>query len=181
LAYTPTGSFANPGSVTVSLPLKAGSNTVEFSNASAYAPDFEAITVPSAPSSPTTYLAASSANTIAGGAVVQSCSACNGGQKVGFVGNGSGTLTFNNVTANAAGVHPVQLVYCDGSSGTAGRSATFTVDGVVVQTNVFTPTGDFSTPGTVTAYLPLKAGANTVELSNGSAYAPDFNAITVNQ
>jgi alpha-galactosidase len=181
LSYTPTGSFANPGAVTVSLPLKSGSNTIEFSNASAYAPDFEAITVPNAPTaSSTTYLAAASSNTLAGGAVVQSCGACNGGQKVGYVGEG-GTLTFNNVSATAAGVYPVQVVYCDGTSGTSGRAATFTVNGVVVQTNVFTPTGDFSTPGTVTVYLPLKAGANTVELSDGSAYAPDFNAIVVNQ
>jgi hypothetical protein len=33
----------------------------------------------------------------------------------------------------------------------------------------------------VTDYLPLKAGSNTVEISNGSAYAPDFNSIIVNQ
>ncbi|HET9171062.1 MAG TPA: CBM35 domain-containing protein [Actinospica sp.] len=179
---TPTGSFANPGSMTVSLPLKAGSNTIELSNASAYAPDFDAITVPTNPTtSSTTYLAASSSNTLAGGAVVQSCSACTGGQKVGYVGNGSGTLTYNNVTVSSAGVYPVQIVYCDGTSGTTGRSATFTVNGTVVQTNVFTPTGGFSTPGTVTDYLPLKAGSNTIEISNGSAYAPDFSAIVVNQ
>jgi hypothetical protein len=182
LAFTPTGSFNNPGSVTVSLPLRSGSNTIAFSNSSAYAPDFTAITVPTSPTTTsTTYLAASSANTLEGGAVVQSCGACSGGQKVGFVGNGSGTLTFNNVTASAAGVYPVQIVYCDGTTGTTGRSATFTVNGVVVQTNVFTPTGGFSTPATVTAYLPLKAGANTIEVSNGSAYAPDFSAIVVNQ
>ncbi len=182
LADTPTGSYQNPGSMTVSLPLSAGQNTIEFSNSSSYAPDFDAITVPtSATSATTTYLAAASGNTLAGGAVVQSCSACTGGQKVGYVGNGSGTLTYNNVNVSAAGVYPVQVVYCDGDSGTTGRSATFTVNGVVVQTNVFTPTGGFSTPGTVTAYLPLKAGANTVEISNGSAYAPDFSSIIVEQ
>lgn len=182
LAFTPTGSFANPGTVTISLPLNAGANTVELSNASAYAPDVAAITVPThATASSTTYLAAASANTLAGGAVVQSCGTCNGGQKVGYVGNGSGTLTFNGVSASSAGVYPVQIVYCDGTSGNTGRSATFTVNGVVVQTNVFTPTGGFSTPGTVTDYLPLKAGSNTIEVSNGSAYAPDFNAIVVNQ
>jgi hypothetical protein len=179
---TPTGSFQNPGSVTLSLPLKAGSNTIEFSDASAYAPDFEAVTVPTAATSASsTYLAASSANTLAGGAVVQSCSACTGGEKVGYVGDGSGTLTFNDVDVSSAGVYPVQVVYCDGTSGDTGRSATFTVNGVVVQTNVFTPTGSFSTPGTVTDYLPLNAGENTVEISNGSAYAPDFNSIVVNQ
>jgi alpha-galactosidase len=182
LTDTPTGSFQNPGSTTVSLPLKTGSNTIGFANSAAYAPDFEAVTVPSNPTtSSTTYLAASSANTLSGGAVVQSCTACTGGEKVGYVGNGSGTLTFNGVNVSKAGVHPVQIVYCDGSSGTTGRSATFTVNGTVVQTNVFTPTGGFSTPGTVTAYFPLQAGSNTIEISNGSAYAPDFNAIIVNQ
>jgi len=182
LTDTPTGSFQNPGSTTVSLPLNAGSNTIEFSNSSAYAPDFEAITVPtSAISATTTYLGASSTNTLAGGAVVQSCSACAGGEKVGYVGNGSGTLTYNDVDVSAAGVYPVQVVYCDGTSGDTGRSATFTVNGTVVQTNVFTPTGGFSTPGTVTDYFPLKAGENTIEISNGSAYAPDFSSIIVTQ
>ena len=179
LAFTPTGSFQNPGSVTVSLPLNAGENSIEFSNSSAYAPDFEAITVPSAAVTSTTgYLAASSSNTLAGGAVVQSCSSCTGGEKVGYVGDG-GTLTVNGVSAPSTGVYPVVIEYCDGTSGDTGRAATITVNGVVVQTNVFTPTGSFSTPGTVTAYLPLNAGANTVEFSDASAYAPDFNGITV--
>jgi Alpha galactosidase A/Alpha galactosidase C-terminal beta sandwich domain/Carbohydrate binding module (family 35) len=181
VTFIPTGSFQDPGSVTVSLPLTAGENTIEFGNSSAYAPDFEAITVPSAATATVTdYLAASSSNTLAGGAVVQSCSACTGGQKVGYVGDG-GTLTFNGVSASQAGVYPVLIEYCDGTSGDTGRSATITVNGVVVQTIVFTPTGSFTTPGTVTAYLPLNAGANTVEFSDASAYAPDFNGITVSQ
>jgi Alpha galactosidase A/Alpha galactosidase C-terminal beta sandwich domain/Carbohydrate binding module (family 35) len=179
LTFTPTGTFANPGAVTVSLPLRSGANTVEFSNASAYAPDFEAIVVPStATTSDTDYLAASSSSTLAGGAVVQSCSACTNGEKVGYVGEG-GTLTLGGVSASSAGVYPVQIEYCDGSSGSTGRSATITVNGVAVQTIMFTPTGSFSTPGTVTAYLPLAAGSNTVEFSDASAYAPDFNGITV--
>jgi len=181
LTFIPTGGFQDPGSVTVSLPLTAGENTIEFSNSSAYAPDFEAITVPSAATTTVTgYLAASSTNTLAGGAVVQSCGACTGGQKVGYVGEG-GTLTVNGVSASQAGVYPVLIEYCDGSSGDTGRSATITVNGVVVQTIVFTPTGSFTTPGTVTAYLPLNAGSNTVEFSDASAYAPDFNGITVTQ
>jgi alpha-galactosidase len=181
VTFLPTGSFQDPGSVTVSLPLAAGENTIEFANSSAYAPDFEAITVPSAATTTVTdYLAASSSNTLAGGAVVQSCSACTGGQKIGYVGDG-GTLTVNGVSASQAGLYPVLIEYCDGSSGDTGRSATITVNGVVVQTIVFTPTGSFTTPGTVTAYLPLNAGSNTVEFSDASAYAPDFNGITVSQ
>jgi hypothetical protein len=139
-----------------------------------------ATAVPSASAtSTTTYLAVSSSNTLAGGAVLQSCSACTGGQKVGYIGNGSGTLTFNSVNAGAAGVYPVQIVYCNGTSGDTGRSATFTVNGVVAQTDEFPSTGSFSTPGAVTEYLPLRAGSNTVEISNGSAYAPDINSIIV--
>ncbi|HEY2577703.1 MAG TPA: CBM35 domain-containing protein [Streptosporangiaceae bacterium] len=181
LTFTPTGSFQNPGSVTVSLPLKAGANTVGFSDSSGFAPDFDAIAVPSAATTSSTgYLAASASNTLAGGAVVQSCSACTGGQKVGFIGEG-GTLTINGVSANAAGVYPMLIEYSDGSGGSTGRSATITVNGTVVQTIVFTPTGSFSTPGTVTAYLPLKSGSNTVEFSDASAFAPDVNGITVSQ
>jgi hypothetical protein len=181
VTFTPTGSFQDPGLDIVTLSLAAGENTIEFSNSSAYAPDFEAIVVPAAPvSSATDYLAASSGNTLAGGAVVQTCSACTGGEKVGFVGDG-GTLTINDVSVSSAGVYPVSIEYCDGTSGDTGRSATITVNGTVVQTIVFTPTGSFTTPGTATAYLPLNAGDNTVEFSNSAAYAPDFNGITVSQ
>ena len=112
--------------------------------------------------------------------MTQTCGACTGGEKVGYVGDG-GTLTFNGVSAATGGVYPVAIEYCDGSSGDTGRSATITVNGVVVQTIVFTPTGSFTTPGTVTAYLPLNAGSNAVEFSDASAYAPDFNGITVSQ
>jgi hypothetical protein len=46
---------------------------------------------------------------------------------------------------------------------------------------VFTPTGSFTTPGTVTACLPLNAGPNTVEFSDASAYPPGFNGITLSR
>jgi len=46
---------------------------------------------------------------------------------------------------------------------------------------VFTPTGSFTTPATVTAYLRLNAGPNTVEFSDASAYPPDFNGITLSR
>jgi hypothetical protein len=49
------------------------------------------------------------------------------------------------------------------------------------ETIVFTPTGSFTTPGTVTAYRPLNAGPNTVEFFDASAYPPDFNGITLSR
>jgi len=128
------------------------------------------------PPAGTAYLADSPASTLAGGAVVQSCTTCYGGDKVGFVGEG-GTLTFNDVTAAAAGTYDVTIIYCDGSA--TGRQATVSVDGGAAQTLSFTPTGSFSTVGAMTVPLALAAGNNTIELANPAAYAPDFDEIIV--
>jgi hypothetical protein len=128
------------------------------------------------PSLATAYQAANPANTFAGGAVAQSCSTCYGGEKVGFVGEG-GTLTLNDVTVPAAGTYDVTLVYCDGSS--TGRQADVSADGGAPQLLSFTPTGSFTTVGAMTVSVPLTAGANTIELGNPAAYAPDFDEIIV--
>jgi hypothetical protein len=132
----------------------------------------------SAPAAATAYPAYASANTLAGGAVVQTCSTCYGGEKVGYVGDG-GTLTFNDVTVPAAGTYTVTLVYCDGTTGTTGRQADISVNGGAAQLLQFTPTGSFTTVGTMNVPVTLAAGANTIELSNPSAYAPDFNELVV--
>jgi Alpha galactosidase A/Alpha galactosidase C-terminal beta sandwich domain/NPCBM-associated, NEW3 domain of alpha-galactosidase/Alpha-galactosidase, CBM13 domain len=124
----------------------------------------------------TSYEAESPANTLAGGAVVQTCTTCSGGKKVGFVGNG-GTLTFNSVTVASSGTYQVTIAYCDGSA--TGRQATVSVNGGTPQTLSFTPTGSFSTVGTMTVRLPLTAGTNTIEFANPSDYAPDFDRIIV--
>jgi hypothetical protein len=131
-----------------------------------------------APALATAYQAAAAGNTLAGGAVTQTCATCYGGQKVGYVGNG-GTLTFNNVTVPAAGTYRVTLVYCDGDTGTTGRQADVSANGGPPQLLSFTPTGGFNTVGAQTVSLALNAGANTIELSNPGAYAPDFNEIVV--
>jgi hypothetical protein len=130
----------------------------------------------SAPPPATSYEAEAAGNTLSGGAVTQACSTCSGGAKVGFVGEG-GTLTFNGVTAPSAGTYQVTIVYCDGSA--TGRQATISVDGAAAQTLSFTPTGSFTTVGTMTVALPLAAGANTIELANPAGYAPDFDRIIV--
>jgi hypothetical protein len=49
LSFTPTGSFTTVGAMTVPLSLAAGSNTIEFANPSAYAPDFNEIIVAPSP------------------------------------------------------------------------------------------------------------------------------------
>jgi Alpha galactosidase A/NPCBM-associated, NEW3 domain of alpha-galactosidase/Alpha galactosidase C-terminal beta sandwich domain/Carbohydrate binding module (family 35) len=50
LSFTPTGSFSVVGTKTVALQLAAGSNTIQFANPAAYAPDFDRILVAATPS-----------------------------------------------------------------------------------------------------------------------------------
>jgi chitodextrinase len=168
-------------SQTVTVSLNAGSNTVEFSNASAYAPDIDQITVNassgSGSGSPSTvYEADASANVLAGGAAVSSCSACLDGNKVGYLGDG-GTLTFPDVTKSAAGSYTLTIYYIDGD---AGRTADLTVNGTTSAVS-FTGTdnSNWDTVQTKTVTVSLKAGTNTIEFSNPSAYAPDLDHIVV--
>ncbi len=124
----------------------------------------------------TSYEAEAAANTIAGGAGATSCTTCSGGSKVGFVGEG-GTLTFSNVSVPSAGTYQVTIAYLDGSA--TGRPADVSVNGGTAQSIQFTPTGSFSTVGTMTIPLTLAAGNNTIEFSDPSAYTPDFDRIIV--
>jgi hypothetical protein len=135
---------------------------------------FSAAAGAAAPPLATSYEAEAAGNTLAGGAVVQTCSACSGGAKVGYVGNG-GTLTFNNVNVATSGTYRVTLVYCSGDP----RPAMVSANGGTPQTLSFPSTGSFSTTGTMTVSLPLTAGNNTIEIGDPNAYAPDFDRIIV--
>ncbi|GIH14546.1 hypothetical protein Raf01_27180 [Rugosimonospora africana] len=125
---------------------------------------------------PVSYEAEAATNTLAGGAKVSNCTACSGGQKVGFIGNG-GTLTFTGVTVPVAGEYRVTIAYLDGS--TPPRQVMVSADGGTPQTLTDTTTGDFNTLGTMTVSLPLSAGTNTIEFANPGAYGPDIDRIVV--
>jgi hypothetical protein len=58
--------------------------------------------------------------------VVLNCPTCSGGLKVGYVGNNSGSLQFNHVTANAPGGQVVTIRYLNGD---AVRYALLSVNG----------------------------------------------------
>jgi outer membrane protein assembly factor BamB len=123
------------------------------------------------------YEAESSANTLAGSAVVAACSACSGGKDVGYVGKG-GTLQFNNVQASSAGTDPLTIYYVDGD---AGRTAQMSVNGGAATTVTFHGTNDanWNFLQSLTVSVSLKAGSNTILFSNAAASAPDFDRITV--
>ncbi|MEY9929698.1 alpha-galactosidase [Catenulispora sp. GP43] len=135
------------------------------------------ISATTAPPTSATYEAESPTNTLSGGADIQGCPQCSGGAKVGYVGNG-GLLQFNNVNVATAGTYNLTIAYCDGSA--AGRSATISVNGTTAATLAFTPTpGNWYSPLTTKVSLNLRAGDNTIILSNPTGWAPDFDRITV--
>ena len=103
------------------------------------------------------------------------CSACSGGNKVDYVGNNSDMLQFNGVSAATAGNYPLTIHYLSG----AARSAQLSVNGGSAVTLNFASTGGWNTVGTLTTTVSLNAGSNTLKFSNSSAYAPDFDRVTV--
>jgi hypothetical protein len=135
---------------------------------------FSASASDAAPPLATSYEAESPSNTLASGAVVQSCSTCSGGKKAGFVGEG-GTLTFNGITAPAAGTYNLTIVYCSGNE----RPGMVSVDGGAPQSLSYPSTGSFSTTGTMTIPVQLSAGDNTIEFSDPNAFTPDYDRIIV--
>jgi hypothetical protein len=133
------------------------------------------VTVAVASAATNTYEAESSANALAGGAKVATCSPCSGGKKVGFVGNNSGTLQFNGVSAAAAGSATIAISYASG----AARSASLSVNGATATSISFASTGSYTTVGVKNVTVTLRSGSNTLKFSNSSGWAPDFDKIVV--
>lgn len=123
-----------------------------------------------------TYEAESSANTLAGGAIVMSCTGCSGSKDVGYIGNG-GTLQFNGVTASAAGTYTLTIWY--GNADSANRTGSLSVNGGTASTVTFVPTGSVQTMDVVSVTVTLVAGNNTLLFSNSSAYVADIDGISI--
>ncbi|GHO43513.1 alpha-galactosidase D [Ktedonospora formicarum] len=174
LAFPGTGDFGNVGTYHLAVSLNAGNNTIKFSNTSAWAPDFDRITIGAGSSS--SLEAEASGNTLTGQAAISSCTSCSGGQKVGYVGNNSGTLQFNNFSVGSSGSYTLTIYYTNGD---ASRSASMNINGGTATTLNFSNTGGWDSVGTYIVTVNLNAGNNTIKFSNTSAWAPDFDRITV--
>lgn len=105
--------------------------------------------------------------------------ACSGGTRVGSIGNGSAnTLRFNAITAGDTGLAVANIAYVNGDATT--RSATLVVDGQAPTAVAFPPTGSWTTPGTISVIVSLRAGTgNAMTFANASTWAPDIDAIAV--
>jgi hypothetical protein len=119
--------------------------------------------------------AEASGNTVAGAAVIASCSACSGGKKVGYIGNGAANyVTINNINESAAGSYTLTVAYVLNGN----RSFYLSVNGGSDIQLALTGTS-WSTPATTTLSVQLKAGSNSIKFHNDSAYAPDLDAINI--
>ena len=119
--------------------------------------------------------AEASGNTIAGAAKVASCSACSGGEKVGYIGDGSANyVTVNGISESSAGGRTLTIGYLLSGS----RSFYVSVNGGTAVEVTLNGTS-FSRVAYAGIPITVKAGTNTVKFYNDSAYAPDLDAITV--
>jgi hypothetical protein len=129
-----------------------------------------AVTTGSGSGSPVSFEAEASGNVRTGTAVTAACTACSGGSKVGYIGNGA-TLRFTGVSAG-----PLRISYLSA----VARTATVQVNGGTPVTVTFPATANWDTVGTVIPGITIPTGsANTVTISNASDWAPDIDRITV--
>jgi hypothetical protein len=112
---------------------------------------------------------------VSGSTRPRSNSAASGGTVVGWVGNGSSNTLRLAVTVPDASTYNVTLYYISAGS----RQAVVRINGGSGDTKTFPATGDWSTVAALTLQLDLRAGSNTIELGNPSAYGPDFDRVTV--
>ena len=127
----------------------------------------------SAPSPSTSYEAESAI--LGGSAVIASCSACSGGEKVGGLGVGADNkVTFNNVYAPRAGEYLMQV-----DSMTQGlRSYLYSVNGGAFQT-LNCGGGSFFLPAGTTVPVHLEKGVNTIAFGSPVSYPPDLDRIVI--
>jgi hypothetical protein len=112
---------------------------------------------------------------LGGSAVIASCPACSGGDKVGGLGLGSGNnVTFNNVYVEKGGEYLMQV-----DSMTQGlRSYLYSVNGGSYQT-LNCGGGSFFLPASTTVPVYLQKGVNTIEFGSPVSYPPDLDRIVI--
>lgn len=113
--------------------------------------------------------------TLNGSAVIATCTACSGGEKVGGLALGpNNNMMFNNITVRRSGVYQMQI-----DSMTEGpRSLIYQVnDGPLHTLNV--GGGSFFIPSSTTVSVALHEGANKIRFGNPTSYAPDMDRIVI--
>lgn len=113
---------------------------------------------------------------IEGNAVIdRSVPECSGGRKVGYIGKEGGSLYIENVEVDTDGEYSLDIAYISGED----RSMSISVnDGEDIKIEL-PATGDWTTLGTYTVMVELKAGTNTLYFHNETGWAPDIDCVKI--
>jgi alpha-galactosidase len=170
------GSFLLPTSSTVPVALHAGTNTIRYGNPTSYPADLDRIVIGGDGSATLPVATAYEAeNAVLGGAAsAVYCEYCSGASKAGNLGNGSGTVTFTNVTVPRDGTYQLEIDYL-----TSGpRSFFLSVNGATA-TELTLDGSTFDAFTNTVIPVQLRAAENTIDFSNPSGYAPDLDRIVI--
>lgn len=125
----------------------------------------------------TYYEAEAKNNTLEGTAVLASSAFCSGSQKVGYVGNGAGNkITFNDIKVDKSGEYSLVIYYCCGED----RKVDITIGDKNYELSKLN-SGSYTEPASASIKVELKAGSNSITLSNASYYAPDIDRIGISK
>jgi hypothetical protein len=173
------GSFFLPSSTTVSVPLNAGLNSIQFGSPTSYPPDMDRIVISGnglgAPPLPKSITYEAENATLAGTVTPPYCEYCSGAGEAGNIGGGAGnTVTFSNVIVDRAGTYQMEIDYL-----TSGpRSFFMTVNGGA-STELDLNGSSFSLPTSTLIPVQLQAGSNTIQFGNDTGYAPALDRIAI--
>jgi alpha-galactosidase len=176
LAFNGTGNWDTWATANITANLNAGANTIRATATTANGgPNTDFLDVVGASPPTTTVEAEAAGNAVFGATKVGTCTACSGGGKVGFIGNGAANyLTINGVNATSAGSRQLTISYLL----LGNRSFFVSVNGGAAVEVALSGTS-WSTPANTTITVSLNAGANSIRFFNNAAYAPDLDKITV--
>ncbi|MFS8095537.1 PQQ-dependent sugar dehydrogenase [Lentzea alba] len=179
-AFAGTGAWTTWTSVTNTVQLNAGANTIRLTATGATGgPNLDYIEVEQTDAVPA--LEQEAENASIGQGVVESNHA--GFSGTGFVNynNVAGSYVEYTINAEAGGEHDLTFRYANGT--TVDRPVSVTVDGASAQTVSFPGTGAWTTWQTRTAKVTLKAGPNkiraTATTANGGPNADKLTAVLV--
>ncbi|MGO4777307.1 CBM35 domain-containing protein, partial [Lysobacter sp. 2RAB21] len=112
---------------------------------------------------------------LSGSARTDSCGACSGGQKVGYLGLGAANaVTFDQVRVARAGTYLMQV-----DSLTLGpRALQFRVNGGAA-TSMNLGGSSFALPSSTAVPMRLRAGVNSIRFDNPTSYASDLDRIAI--
>lgn len=126
----------------------------------------------------TKYEAESAENTLSGTAVVENSPLCSNGAYVGWIGLGANnTLQFNKIVVEKDGEYEIILSY----SCNENRKVNVLVNGTDSYELIELNSGSWTETAKKSFKVTLKAGENTIQFGNASAYAPNIDYIIVKE